>query len=354
MKKQRATIVIRWCVVVLLVLSFIMISSPVVMRKDSQTRYTKFYNNNHAVQYDVLFMGTSHVFDAISPMELWRREGIASYNLAGPGMRIPAAYWIIRNALEYSSPGLVVIDCTYLREEKTNANLSYVNIAFDAIPLSKTKVSAAQDLFDSLEDRVRIIWPYSVYHNRWSELTEEDFHPGESSLYGFIPQFGWEDASGLIVDGYGNAPSIDNVSTQYLQKLADLCRENGIELLLTYIPFSADEVYREEAAWVKAFAEKNNLLFLGPAELLSVIDAGKDYHDYSEKSTHLNYWGAMHLTGFMGSFSRQHYDLPDHRALPEREYWEEEYQKYMQQVIRRGAENGIEEERIIEAADYDA
>ncbi len=348
MKKQRAAIVIRWCIVVFLVLSFIIVSSPVVIRKDSQKRYTKFYNNNNAVQYDVLFMGTSHMFDAISPMELWHQAGITSYNLAGPGMRIPVAYWIIKNALEYSSPRLVVIDCAYLREEKTNSNLSYVNIAFDAVPLTPIKVNAALDLFDNLDDRIRIIWPYSVYHNRWSELTEDDFHPSESSMYGFVPQFGWEDASSLIINGYKDAPYIDNTSTHYLQRIVELCKENDIEILLTYIPFSTDDVYQNESAWVKSFAETNRLLFLGPVELLSVIDVSTDYYDYSEKSTHLNYWGAMHLTRFIGTFIKQHYDLNDHRGLPEREYWEEEYQKYLQQLMNKGNESGIEGNRIIE------
>ena len=60
---------------------------------------------------DVLFFGNSHMGNAVYPMELWRNQGIVSYNLAGFGHRIASTYWVMKNALDEAQPKLVVIDC---------------------------------------------------------------------------------------------------------------------------------------------------------------------------------------------------------------------------------------------------
>lgn len=66
----------------------------------------------------MLFMGTSHVLNAVYPMELWNDYGIVSYNFGGHGNYLPTTYCIMKNALEYTTPKLMVIDCFFLGQNK--------------------------------------------------------------------------------------------------------------------------------------------------------------------------------------------------------------------------------------------
>ena len=50
-------------------------------RKSSDQKYESFFQQEQ--DFDVLFMGTSHVINAIFPMELWNDYGVVSYNFGG-------------------------------------------------------------------------------------------------------------------------------------------------------------------------------------------------------------------------------------------------------------------------------
>ena len=54
-----------------------------IQRQVKQIFHTFYYDFYQQEQdFDVLFLGTSHVLNAVYPMELWRDYGIVSYNMA--------------------------------------------------------------------------------------------------------------------------------------------------------------------------------------------------------------------------------------------------------------------------------
>ena len=81
--------------------------SNVLERKASKIKYAPFLENPQ--QYDVLFIGDSHVYNGVFPMEMWDDYGIASYNIACYGNTIPVSYWNMMLALDYVTPRLMVI-----------------------------------------------------------------------------------------------------------------------------------------------------------------------------------------------------------------------------------------------------
>ena len=70
-------------------LSFLMVSSfaDLLRRKDSERKYSDFIDN--ADKVDVIFLGSSHMLNAVSPAQLYEETGITSYNFAKPGGIIP-------------------------------------------------------------------------------------------------------------------------------------------------------------------------------------------------------------------------------------------------------------------------
>ena len=115
-------------------------------RKASDSKYADFFQDR---DYDVLFMGTSHVINGVFPMELWNEYGITSYNFGGHSNQIPTTYWVMENALDYVTPKVIVIDClTLSSEHKCAEEFSFLHLSMDAFPLSLTKIRAIWDLLD--------------------------------------------------------------------------------------------------------------------------------------------------------------------------------------------------------------
>ena len=153
---------------IIIFLSVLYYVSGIVERKDSYFKYEPFYEQ--AEDFDVLFMGTSHVLNALYPMELWNDYGIVSYNFGGHGNYLPTTYWIMENALEYTSPKLMVIDCFFLGQNEKMRDVDQQHISLDRIPLDKVKADGIRDVVVEKEKRLDFIWKFSIYHNRWNEL----------------------------------------------------------------------------------------------------------------------------------------------------------------------------------------
>ncbi len=322
--------------------------SELVKRKSSYTQYADFFDEKN--NFDVLFFGTSHVLDAVYPMELWKNYGFISYNCAGHANALATSYWEAQLALEHTSPKLIVIDCFGLTEEaKTSRNsFSYVHLAMDAFPLSRTKVQAVNDLLDDEEverliaeneliiedgawigqeegrDPIALLCPFTVYHNRWSSLGRSDLHPprnvqkGAETMIGISAPFGWVQVPA------GEKLEDDTVSILYLEKLIEDCQTRGIEVLLTYLPFIANEEEQLEARRLYDIAEKYGVRYLNYLEL-NVVDFETDFYD---GHSHLNCSGAEKVTDFMGDFITSNYDLPDHRDDPDYTSWNEDFKQY--------------------------
>ena len=291
--------------------------------------------------FDVLFMGSSHVILSIFPMELWNDYGIVSYNMGGHGDRIPTTYWVLENALELTTPRLVVIDCLYLNAEmKTNDIFSSTHRAFDAFPLNMTKLSAIHDLLDDpvmdqmmqdgtareLRERtwMELSWNYCIYHTRWNELSVSDFTIQCSKTKGAelktvisMPNEYQKISAESKLEG-------ETTGIQYLRKMIEDCQSRGIDVLLTYMPFPASEVDQMDANRVYDIAAEYGVNYLNFLDM-DIVDYNTDCYD---ADSHLNPSGGQKVTEYVGQYITEHYDIPDQRNNPAYSQWYEDYKEY--------------------------
>lgn len=282
--------------------------------------------------YDVLFLGSSHMAMSIYPMELWEDYGVTSYNLAGNGHPMPASYWVMMNALDYVSPRLVVIDCYRLElDGKEPSNGKFTHESFDAFPLSVTKVKAINDLFDDMDSRIEYFWNFSTYHNRWSELEKADLIPeyrvGKGAYYNEIVEVP------IDVPEIEREKSIElnSTGTEYLEKMIEECQRRDIDVLLTYLPFPAQEEDQLVARAVNDIAVKYNINYIN---FLERNDVNFDV-DCNDPNSHLNASGARKVTQYLGNYIQTEYGIPDHRGETEYEHWNEDYSKYSAYKVER-------------------
>ena len=350
MEKRKKIIIFCRCLatVILFVCVFSCISDALAV-KESRDRYQEFYEQKENI--DVLILGTSHVFNGISPMDMWEQNGIIAYDLAAPGCRIPSAYWILKNALQYTEPKLVVLDCAYLFDVKAHEKTGYMHVIFDAMPLSKTKLEALTDLYDRKEEIVEHLVPFLVYHSRWNELEIKDFfYKPDYGKMGFGT--GCDVVDAVLPDFTVNeVKKVHNVSTEYLYKIIELCEQQGMDLLFTFLPFNTNEESKNDAAYVRMIAEQKGIAFLGPDELQQCINLRTDFVNNNSNNSHLNLSGAHKLSYYLGNYIAQNYEVADQRENPRYDDWHRYYALYEDHKLSLMKAQGQLENYLVGMAD---
>ena len=127
---------------------------------------------------------------------------------------------------------------------------------------------------------------------------------------------------------------------QYLDKITQLCRKNGIQLVLIKAPSLYPYWYDEWEAQVESYAEENDLLYINFLELIE--ETGLDFsQDTYDGGLHLNLFGAEKITEYLGKVLQEEFLLPDRRdeeALSRT--WEDKIYAYEQEIINQKKEYG--------------
>ena len=299
-------------------------------KTDVDEKYTQFFEAE--TNFDVIFMGTSHTYNSILPQELWDRHGIASYNWGQSNCTVPISYYVLQMLCEYTDPKLVVIDLYGLAEYAHIGNGKYrtdardqQRVQFDPFPPTKLKAEAVADIFDDYEDRWDFLFPLAIYHNRWTEISKDNFSPRD------IPQKGAAFVLGVQPADYtepetGTPYTLDFTGMEYLEKIIDWCRERDIGMLFTYLPFAAEEGCADTAAaFGEYFRDKPDCPYLNMLHL-GIIDYRTDI--YTDGS-HLNYIGAAVVTDWLGAYLAQEYPALVRTEDPAYAHWNTDYDKYV-------------------------
>ena len=313
--------IISCIVVVALLLGVLLCVTNLFQKKESDIKYAQFFE--HAEDFDVLFVGSSHVINGVLPLELFNDYGIASYNFGGHSAQVATSYWGLKNALDYAKPKVVVIDCFEISfQQKTSNNFSYVHMTFDMFPLSLNKIKAVNDLLDDKEmerkikegeieenekrTKLGLLWDYSVYHSRWEELEQKDFEVKNNIEYGAESRIYIAEPGKQSVDT-GKKINEEAVGITYLKKMIDECKANNIEVLLTYLPYPVETDFDwTEMNTLYDIAKEYNVNYINFHDL-NVVDYNTDVCDpYS----HLNISGAIKVSDYLGDYLRHNrYDL---------------------------------------------
>ena len=310
----------------------------VTKRKNSDEKYADFFNQEQ--DFDVLFFGSSRVLNGVYPMELWDDHGMVSYNFGGHGNYIPVSYWVWRNTMNYTKPKLVVIDTYYIEENNPyRENTQQVHLSTDAFPLSKTKYEMVQDLFgdeksDFHKNRNEFLFNFGSYHDRWSDLTKDDF------VINATPEKGAEMridvADELETHWYREheIPNLvgwtgDSLGKLYLKQWIKDCQDQGIEVLLIYLPHVASYEQQDVAIGTKQLAEEMGVNYLN---LLyeDIVDHVVDYYD---QDGHLNPLGARKVTDYLGEYIEENYDIPNRKRDEDYSKWWDDYQRYTEYKV---------------------
>ncbi len=316
--------VLSTLIIATLVVLGIMYFSDVTERKESREKLAQFYEAEENI--DVLFIGSSHVLNGIFPMELWNEYGIVSYNMAGHGNRMILNYWVLMNALEYTSPKLVVLDAYMLSLEDKLSDLEQLHISADSIPYSQTKVDMIEELVDEEDRKKDFLWKFSTYHHRWNELEKNDFAYVTTSEKGAESRINVaEPVEMKYFESDYKTPEEDGLGVEYACRIIEECQSRKIEVLVTYLPFPENTGWQGESNRMAEIAKEYGVDFLDYFTLLEQVNINTDYYD---RDSHMNPSGARKVTSYIGNYIMQHYPIEDQRENEEYCSWHEDYEVY--------------------------
>lgn len=276
---------------------------------------------------DVLVMGDSNAAQGISPMQWYCDNGITGYTYASGWLSVYNIYYRLRSIYEEQTPKVVVL-CT--------------DVVYSRMGDETELQAAIDDITDELIPLVR-------FHDNWKDLTldnlfEEHDYSWRDTNKGFTPI---TDVGSSLRGDYmyddGSREPIPFLVRLYLERIVTLCEEHDSELMLITVPASSSwNLARHNG--VQGFADEYGLTYLDYN--MADLNPGIDWRtDTPDGGSHLNVLGAQKLTGALGTYLMENYDLEDHRGQPGFESWDKDAVTYTETITEAAARNQ-------EAADY--
>ena len=292
----------------------------------------------------VLFLGTSHVACGISPMEIYKKSGIVTYNLATNIQPIEGSYYLLKEALKKNqNPEMVVLDASSLFFDECgsskNIGLRYI---LDNMQNGRNKYELLKiyERMDNADDILTCIVPFIKYHTNWEDADSCGLKYNEWLMYS-VGQYIRSNVNGTdytIEEIYKEAEILENMEAgievsyyedggmmineknnvcystdvpqyneKYLQKILSLCNENNIKIVITKIPVNVSP-----AQYSSSWTEKRYEVMMELSQKYGFEYIDLVYENYGikldwERDTldggmHLNNSGAQKVSQFFANY----------------------------------------------------
>ena len=277
---------------------------------------------------DLVVMGDSLGYAAVSPMTLWQEKGIASYICSQPGQFIPETYKELTAILETQHPEIVILETNLLfstRSGKINPNDTVEGEANYRVPLYRghdfwKAFILKKEREEEAEKNGRIYKGYTLH-------CVVDPYEGGDYMQEMPPR---EEPASL--DKLDNPDEISKAVKSYMDGIISKCKSSDTEVILLSTPSPSNNNYARHQA-ISEYAEQLGIKYLDMNLLLDEI--GIDWNvDSLDKGDHVNLNGSVKLTKYLGDYLTEQHPLPDHRGDAAYSAWDEELALYNDDVSR--------------------
>jgi len=299
---------------------------------------------------DVVFFGSSHAFTAVDPAVLWRQRGIPAFVHAGPTQMLEVTEYYMRETLKTQRPRVIALEMASSSYSTRTFRPNFHAMNVGLMPWSENKLAASW--FATPPDmRVNILLDVWAYHGRWSELTSADFALGDKDdqatyLMGFNPNTRTEVVESATYIRPESDYPIANAGIAHnretLRRIAQLCEDNDIELLLFLAPTGPPEslTYYMMSAAEDLQQRYRNVAVLDLSSPGAVPDLS--YETDFRDGGHLNWRGAEKVSRVLADFMTDTYDLSDRRSSAAHAAWSDAAAKRDEHIARISGESVAE------------
>ena len=315
--------------------------------KEQGTRYKNHYNP--AYDYitepentiDIACIGSSDIFTSFCPQYLFEEYGYTAVDIGMSYQTPTRSYYFLEDLLKTQSPKVLILDTDMLYEHfPTKAGIEEINAQGEKSAWEK--FTDRQEKFfarfsDSrFSDIITSYFTIFQFNDHWKQT--KYFMPGELiGSYTKEAEYPCEHGFKCNTDVVAAKKSpylketdtveeIDDEYMIYYQKIIDLCKEKGIEVILVESPSVRSWSYQRHNA-AQIIADENELEFIDFNFLLDEINLNLK-KDFSDGKNHLNYEGAKKMTAYLGDKFRSEGLFTDKRNDPDYEYYAKSVEEF--------------------------
>ncbi len=294
---------------------------------DSTTIIDGFYAEKKD-DIDLLVLGSSNSFCTVNPLVLYEHYGIAAYDFGSSSQPMQISVLYLKEALKCQKPAVVALEITMLTSDPISSRREQaLRWGLTDMPLSADKLRCIYQSVGKLDaEYFSYVFPVFRYHGRWKELSKTDYTYFLKDKTNYTKGYLETQAVSALpvnLDDYDSEGEawFAQENIEYLDEMVQICRENGIALLLFKSPRAG--WYRYETEAVRALASERGIDFIDYNELyhqeLVALDTAQDFRD----EEHLNDFGAQKVSLHFGNYIKERYALADRRGEAQANSWDE-------------------------------
>lgn len=270
---------------------------------------------------DVLILGDSESYNSYIPLELWNQYGFTSYICGTPAQRISKSYYYLNEAFKRQNPKLVILEANNLFTKN-----GYVR---------------------RVKEYVESIFPVLEFHDRWKNLTKEDFYkkPEYSEI---VNNKGYRLSTKIkkvkknkqekYMEENKNIKKIPGDNLKYLKKIKKYCDENGAKFIMYSSPSPANWTYDKHNA-IQKISKDLGMEYIDLNLKVDELQINWKKDSQEKKGEHLNYTGAIKVTNYLGKYLKDNNELPDHRNDNNFKAWNEAYNSFQKEIEEKEKAN---------------
>lgn len=294
---------------ILLVLSYVIIPKGDVKNYGMESAVAKGVLAEADNTIDVIVIGDSEAYHAISPMQLWDEQGITSYVCATSQQKLYTAQNLLEGVLTTQKPKVVILETNEIFRELTYEN--------------------------SIASKAESTFAVFKFHDRWKELNiggifEESESTGEDNFKGFRHTKTKKGVKNRDLKHYmdytDSVEHVSRVNKGYVRAIKKICDDNQIKLLLLSTPSTKNWDYYKHNG-IAQLADELGVDYVDINILQNEVDIDWS-QDTKDEGDHLNCYGAEKHTEFLGRYLKENYSLEDHRGDSNYSPWNTALEKY--------------------------
>ena len=325
-------------IIFLLITVFIFIKYEAILRNKMFSHNDILYYNQEK-NIDVFFIGSSRIQWSMSPMEIWQKYGIISYNRGTASQYYKISYLFLEDIYRRYNPKLVIFDTSFL-ETLNFFSLNRTDITLANLKNDIYKFYSYKYIYNDINDIFTHSNTVARFHERWKDLT----------IYDFTNEYFWKGRfSGTYVNDvwrnihlispvikYENINitpmSIPNETKKYATMMVELAKKYNSKLLFVKMPYVTNDKELALDASFQDFCMQNNYDFINYNLLYDDLQFDFNYH--MRDKSHLNLYGARKVMDHLIPYIIEHYNIPNRKNDPNYASWNDDYLKYARAINR--------------------
>lgn len=328
MRKETKNLFRFLCFALAFLIIFSAIADLFTPKGDEWSNFRGFYSEERD-SLDVIYIGASVCITSWMPYEAWHSSGITSYAFGKSSLMSFAYKPIIKEALRYQKPQLLIIDVrplvyTYLEDDNRDEVFSTVSLINCLRPYSIERIPLAEKAYGIYKENIKtggetgnesfasMLIDIIRYHGNWIVFNKSYIYDHQSDLpqnysKGFleVPQYSNQSLSGN--SGVSISVPVNSRAEAELIELLDYLNDTGLNALFVVTPYNESGDDKAQYNYLSDIIESRGFSFVDFNDFNAEIgiDGGTDFYN----ENHMNVFGAEKYTAYLTEYLLANYSI---------------------------------------------